>query len=236
MRGRNNFNGVISYLLTTELMSSATDVILSGGSAGGLAVFYNLDHLATLLPKTTRLTGFPDAGYFMDGAVQGSGGANFEYRNSFQGADPVWNVTGSGGTNKACLAANPPPNQWKCLLAQYIAPHIVTPIFVMNAAYDAWQMGNILHTKCVPTPTHACDAPTNASLILYRNAFVKSITTWMSSPLSQKQNGVFLDGCVSPLVSCDSRLSLVSLSRLSCLSISLYYMHYITSPLPFLSI
>ena len=85
--------------------------------------------------------------------------------------------------------------QWKCLLAQYIAPHIVTPIFVMNAAYDAWQMGNILHTKCVPTPTHACDAPTNASLLLYRNAFVKSITTWMSSPLSQKQNGVFLDGC-----------------------------------------
>jgi len=28
-------------------MGAATDVILSGGSAGGLAVFYNLDHLAT---------------------------------------------------------------------------------------------------------------------------------------------------------------------------------------------
>ena len=67
MRGRNNFDAVISYFLTNSSlgMSKATDVILSGGSAGGLAVFYNLDHLATLLPKTTRLVGFPDAGFFL---------------------------------------------------------------------------------------------------------------------------------------------------------------------------
>ena len=44
----------------------ATEVILSGGSAGGLAVFYNLDHLVTLLPPNVRVTGFPDAGFFMD--------------------------------------------------------------------------------------------------------------------------------------------------------------------------
>jgi hypothetical protein len=67
MRGRNNFNAIISYFLTNSSlgMAKATDVILSGGSAGGLAVFYNLDHLATLLPKTTRLVGFPDAGFFI---------------------------------------------------------------------------------------------------------------------------------------------------------------------------
>jgi len=67
MRGRNNFDAMISYFLTNSTlgMSKATDVILSGGSAGGLAVFYNLDHVATLLPKSTRLVGFPDAGFFL---------------------------------------------------------------------------------------------------------------------------------------------------------------------------
>jgi hypothetical protein len=67
LRGRNNFDAVISYFLSNSSlgMSKATEVILSGGSAGGLAVFYNLDHLATLLPKTTRLVGFPDAGFFI---------------------------------------------------------------------------------------------------------------------------------------------------------------------------
>ena len=38
-------------------------MILSGGSAGGLATFYNLDHLATLLPAGVKLTGAPDAGH-----------------------------------------------------------------------------------------------------------------------------------------------------------------------------
>jgi hypothetical protein len=86
MRGRNNFDAVVSYLQTTLGMGNATEVILSGGSAGGLAVFYNLDHLATLLPKGVRLTGFPDAGFFLDGmSVSGS----YTYRQNFIGADPV---------------------------------------------------------------------------------------------------------------------------------------------------
>jgi hypothetical protein len=42
---------------------------------------------------------------------------DYYYRNQFIGADPVWNVTGSGGTNHACLAANK-GSEWKCLLAQ----------------------------------------------------------------------------------------------------------------------
>ena len=66
MRGRNNFDGMISYLQTTLGMGNATEVILSGGSAGGLGVFYNLDHLATLLPSSVRLTGFPDAGVYTE--------------------------------------------------------------------------------------------------------------------------------------------------------------------------
>merc|ERR1712232_585323 len=103
LRGRNNFNGVVHYLLETLGMYVATEVILSGGSAGGLAVFYNLDHLATLLPKGVRLTGFPDAGFFLD-AKSMSG--EYHFRNQFVGADPVWNVTGGRGTNLKCLAAH----------------------------------------------------------------------------------------------------------------------------------
>ena len=56
-------------------------------------------------------------------------------------------MTGSGGTNHKCLAANA-GSEWRCLMAQYIMPHVETPIFVMNAAYDAWQMGNVLKAEC----------------------------------------------------------------------------------------
>lgn len=113
MRGRNNFNAIIGYLQSTLGMGSNTsEVILSGGSAGGLATFYNLDHLRTLLPNTTKLVGFPDAGFFLDAkSVQGT----FDYRQNFLGANPVWNVTGSFGTNRKCLNANI-DNEWKCLM------------------------------------------------------------------------------------------------------------------------
>ena len=59
MRGRANFDAVITDLLELYGMDKAKEVILSGGSAGGLATFINLDHLATLLPRGPRLVGFP---------------------------------------------------------------------------------------------------------------------------------------------------------------------------------
>ena len=106
-----------------------------------------------MLPKTTQLVGFPDAGFFLD--AKNIDELLLEHRELFQGADPVWNVTGSGGTNKACLklAANR-GMQWKCLMAEYIVPRITTPLFVLNSAYDAYQLPNILQTPC-PVSTEA---------------------------------------------------------------------------------
>jgi len=190
LRGRNNFDALVSYFSTTLGMDKATDIILSGGSAGGLAVFYNLDHFATLLPPSVRLVGFPDAGFFMD--VKGETSGKYDYRSMFQGADPVWNVTGSGGTNLKCLAANA-GEKWKCLMAQYIAPHLETPIFVMNSDYDAWQMEHVLGAKCIPTPTSACTADQNASLRSFRDQFAAAITAGITD--GKPKNGVFLDSC-----------------------------------------
>jgi len=190
LRGRNNFDALVSYFSTTLGMDKATDIILSGGSAGGLAVFYNLDHFATLLPPSVRLVGFPDAGFFMDAKSEASG--NYSYRGMFQGADPVWNVTGGGGTNLKCLAANA-GEKWKCLMAQYIAPHIETPMFVLNADYDAWQMEHVLGAACIPTPTSACTGDQNASLRSFRDQFVAAIAAGVTD--GKPKNGVFLDSC-----------------------------------------
>lgn len=202
LRGRNIFDAIIDYATTAPAggglgMGAATEVILSGGSAGGLAVFYNLDHLAALLPKSVRLTGFPDAGFFND-ALDVTGVPT--YRNNFIGADPVWNVTGSGGTNAKCLAAQAPGEAWKCLMAQYIAPHIVTPLFVMNSLYDAWQMSNVLNTPCIPTAkpgATVCTAATNASMLAFRTNFIALLeaTVIGENAPGAARNGVYADGC-----------------------------------------
>jgi hypothetical protein len=145
-RGRPNLDAVISELLGDHGLGSAKEVFLSGTSAGGLAVYYNLDYVASLLPSGTRVTGFADAGYFAD--LQNTAG-EYKYRSNFQSADPSWNTTGGGGTNMACLQHNSDA-PWKCLMAQYIVPHLKADIFVMNAALDVYQVHEILAVGCFP--------------------------------------------------------------------------------------
>jgi hypothetical protein len=185
-RGRPNLNAVIEELTTSHGLGSATDVILSGGSAGGLAVYLQLDHLATLLPSSTRLTGFPDAGYFAD--LPNTKG-EYVYRGYFQQADPVWNSTASGGTNAACLGSVNSSSAWQCLMAQYVVPHLTTPLFVMNAAIDVYQVQNILEVGCVPGE---CTPAQFASMEGYRQAFVKAL----SPVLAKKGNGCWVDSCL----------------------------------------
>lgn len=125
-------------------------------------------------------------GFFLDHpSVSGA----FNYRASFQGADPVWNVTGSGGTNLACLAANPGANAWKCLMAPYIVRYIKTPIYVMNSAYDAWQLPNILQDNCINTKDKPCN---DTAAMNYGATFKQTIAEVLT--LSEN-NGVYVDSC-----------------------------------------
>merc|ERR1711957_415690 len=114
------------------------------------------------------------------------------YRSYFQSADPVWNVTGSGGTNLKCLAAHA-EEEWKCLMAPYIAEHIETPLFVMNSGYDAWQMEHILQTQCIPAPNRGpCSADQNATMQSFHDKFVKDIASVTDG---KPKNGVYVDSC-----------------------------------------
>eukprot|EP01052_Picozoa_sp_SAG31_P077988 SAG31_NODE_37429_length_304_cov_0.941463_1_plen_83_part_01 len=82
----------------SALIDKATQLVLSGGSAGGLAVYYHLDFVSALVSKwapAVRVVGFPDAGYFAD--LKTVAGAS-QYRQWFQSADSCcWNTTSSLG-------------------------------------------------------------------------------------------------------------------------------------------
>ncbi len=47
-------------------INEASDVVVAGCSAGGLAVLLNIDRIRPLLPATARVRGLADAGYFID--------------------------------------------------------------------------------------------------------------------------------------------------------------------------
>merc|ERR1711988_1920144 len=102
------------------------------------------------------------------------------YRQNWQVADSVWNITGSGGSNRRCLQAYPKNESWKCLMAQYILPHLETPVFVMNSAYDLWQLPNILGTNCIAQ--HKCTPQLTTSI----QEYAKNLSTTVMAALATK--------------------------------------------------
>ena len=152
-RGRANLVATTKWLLAAEGMMGATDVILTGGSAGATGVFIGVDAFRELLPTNVRLVGNPDAGFFPD--LPRAGNASFFwYRESFRTADGVWGSSAAGHLNAACLSANIDA-PYRCFLAQYTTPFINTPLYISNSAVDMWGLMNILELNCIPTQTNS---------------------------------------------------------------------------------
>ncbi|KAH9325114.1 hypothetical protein KI387_005292, partial [Taxus chinensis] len=110
--------------------------LLSGCSAGGLASFLHCDNFRELLPQHAKVKCLGDAGFFID-------------RNDISGAEHIKSfynevVMLQGVVNhlpKSCVSQMDP---MKCFFPQYFLPYIDTPFFILNAAYDSWQIQEIL--------------------------------------------------------------------------------------------
>lgn len=193
MRGKANLDALLHELSTIHGLATATELVLSGGSAGGLAVYYHLDYVAAFVHRSSpaaRVTGFPDAGYFAD--LPSTDGTHV-YRGFFQGADAsCWNSTLSGGTNAACLAAHA-GEEWKCLMAEYLTDHIETPMYVMNSAFDVYQVQHILVVGCVPKP---CTTTQISAMEGYRRDFLNSSLGHLVARAPAIGHGAFVDSCL----------------------------------------
>ena len=113
-RGKNNIDALMTALLTQHGMDQATEVVISGGSAGALAVYLHADALRAQLPPSAKVVALPDDGFFMDNAASRASGWT---------AAKQWVYTqhnSSAGVPAACLAQYSREEQWKCFFAQYV--------------------------------------------------------------------------------------------------------------------
>ena len=187
-RGRPNLAAQISHLLSAAGMSNASDVILSGGSAGGTSVFLGLDYVATLLPPTVRLVGAPDAGFFIDAPTWQNSTDHF-FQQEFMSGDAQWNSTGSGSLNTDCLAAFA-GSTWKCFFPENSAPYIHTPWHAMMSSYDLASLSMILGVSCLPP---SCGSAELAAILEWRAPFLAALRPAIAS---YPYNGAFIDSCL----------------------------------------
>ncbi|KAF3448948.1 hypothetical protein FNV43_RR09667 [Rhamnella rubrinervis] len=135
LRGARIWHAVMEDLLAKG-MKNAEKAILTGCSAGGLASILHCDSFRALLSKTCKVKCISDAGFFIN-AKDISGARRIE---TFFGQ-----IVATHGSAKnlpsSCTSKMRPE---LCFFPQYAIQHVQTPIFIINAAYDLWQVSNIL--------------------------------------------------------------------------------------------
>ncbi|XP_078155720.1 pectin acetylesterase 9-like [Carex rostrata] len=137
-RGQKIWNAIIDDLVLKGL-NRAEKVLLSGCSAGGLAVFHHCDQLAQLLPEVKTIKCLSDAGFFVDLTdISGKKTARQFYDSlvSLQGTKKF--------LNKKCMESF--KDSVTCFFPQYAIRYFQTPFFILNSAYDIYQF----HHSFVP--------------------------------------------------------------------------------------
>jgi len=182
-RGRAILDAEIESLLNDRGMNEATDVVVSGCSAGGLATFLHCDHWATAIMTATngaaKVVCMPDSGFFLDEEL------GPKYHLNMQKVYTL-HQSSSKGLNAACVAAEDDTSN--CIFAQHTLPYIKTPIFMLQSQYDSWQ-STFVAGACNGWPPHNC----NTTIM---NKFGKNLTTVMKNLLlSNPKHGAFLDSC-----------------------------------------
>lgn len=190
-RGARVFVAIIEDLLAKG-MKDAKNAIISGCSAGGLTSILNCDKFKSLLPAATKVKCLADAGYFIN-AMDLCHAAHIE-----QFYNDVVTTHGSAKNLPSSCTSKMKPGL--CFFPQNMAPTIQTPLFLVNAAYDSWQIKNILAPGVAdPHGTwHSCKLDilkcSNSQLDVmqgFRMEFLKALDSVANSP----SRGFFINSC-----------------------------------------
>ena len=179
-RGKRIHRATMETLLAVEGLASATDVVLSGGSAGGLSTYLHADTWKAALPSA-KVVAVPDSGFFLN---YNATSTKPPHRQTY-GAMMRWvfnRMNGTGGVPDACVAANP-SDPALCIFAEVVSKTLKTPTLAQQSTYDSFQVDAILQQPA-----------SNASAI---NAFGALLAARVQAALtgSSPDHGVFLDSC-----------------------------------------
>jgi hypothetical protein len=187
-RGRAIREAVIASLRRDHGFGSATDVLVSGCSAGATAVYLHLDWYAAQAPPGARVRGMPDSGWFLPGSYTRDRKSHYSERM----ATLYHMVNASASLPEACTAAH----GYLCFFAERVIQYVRTPLFALNSRFDA-SMGPGAYERalagtpgfynCTPYTGDPCDARSVEEFGVYVGASMRE--------LLRPPHGAYLDAC-----------------------------------------
>lgn len=204
-RGRRILDGFLEDLKANRGLDKATEVLLSGHSAGGLGAYLQGDHVGDFV-KANAAAGVkygvaPDAGWFMP-LPQATTGNNYYHDYIVEVLGVLGNS--SGWVNEGCVAAQAGPggDPHQCLFAENVFQYTKYDYMPVQSSYDSWQLPNIIDLKCLPPK---CNATELAIAQGFHSALVASMTKAGALPpgvtrpqgASRRGSSAWVISCVS---------------------------------------
>lgn len=185
-RGRRILDHIMDTLKEKHALSSATEVLLTGGSAGGLSTYLLADYMASQMPASvSKFRAAPQSGFwaFTSGTETGNPELDNKENKEF------YKMQNLGAVLPAeCKKALPPAEQWHCMFADFAYQYSTTPTFILQV------LDNFV---AVQNETSEDNAKANFQCIA-----AHMNETGCSQDGAQRLNGV-MDGIVNNLKSTD---------------------------------
>uniref|UniRef100_A0ACD5YS68 Uncharacterized protein n=1 Tax=Avena sativa TaxID=4498 RepID=A0ACD5YS68_AVESA len=188
-RGARVWQAIIEDLLTKG-MNRAENALISGCSAGGLTSILHCDKFHQLLPVGANVKCLSDAGFFLN--VEDVAGE--DHAATF--FNDVVTTHGSAVSLPSLCTSKLPAGM--CFFPQNVVKHIKTPLFILNAAYDSWQIAHNLvpgdsdpHWQSCKNDISQCSAKQLMTLQGFRDRFLEALEEQGNS----STRGQFINSC-----------------------------------------
>jgi hypothetical protein len=181
-KGQLNRDTTILYLLHQLNMRNATEILISGCSAGGLAVYMGIDRMADLIhsvnPRAT-VRGLALSGFFADYSAlepipTTSTTATTGHSESISLSPALFHTRDDGIVQNQLDYANALRHVYtmtnmsagihmtcvknrgvNCVFAKTLGPFVKTPVFSIQPQYDSWQLLHVLSKNFSAEEGHA---------------------------------------------------------------------------------
>jgi len=170
-RGYYNLESIINELKAKYGLNKATEVILSGGSAGGVSTFIHMDQIAAMLPSTVKsykAVAFSGINSLYPN-IEGKKVFEEQMNNLFNRQNSTY------GVDVHCIAGKKESERHLCLFSEETVKTSVTPIFASNSIYDPWSL------KCIwagePVPASSSDQYNCAAVPGWKNCVMQEECT-----------------------------------------------------------
>lgn len=199
-RGARVLNILLDTLISKHGLDRATDVLLAGGSAGGLSTFLHTDYVHKyLLQRKVPLRRFkaaPLSGFFL---MHKTEAGRPTYADKMKKVFEMQHA--SVNLNAKCIASYDKSRKWRCMFANESYAHTEVPMFVMNSAVDSYQLGAIWNgdiyrkgTKCSKNNFETCSKKEVASVNGWLRDFVRDLKA--PAKFRKPGEGGFVESCL----------------------------------------